>query len=101
MVDAILLDSRTEDRLGGTGQTHDWSISQRLVAASQIPVILAGGLTPENVAEAVRTVRPYAVDVNSGVETATGDKSFNLCSQFVANAQVRSSTIPPPDWKML
>jgi phosphoribosylanthranilate isomerase len=87
-VDGILLDSRTVDRLGGTGQTHDWSVSQRVVAASPLPVILAGGLTPDNVADAVRTTRPYAVDVNSGVETATGDKSPDLCASFVINAQV-------------
>jgi phosphoribosylanthranilate isomerase len=88
LVDAVLLDSRTPDRLGGTGQTHDWSVSQLVVAASRVPVILAGGLTADNVADAVRTVRPYGVDVNSGVETATGDKSPGLCGQFVTNAQV-------------
>lgn len=87
-VDAILLDSRTVDRLGGTGQTHDWSVSRQVAAASPVPVILAGGLTANNVADAVRAVRPYAVDVNSGVETATGDKSPDLCCRFVTNADV-------------
>ena len=66
--DAIILDTRTTDRLGGTGLTHDWSISAKIVQASNIPVILAGGLTPENVATAIHQVRPYAVDVHTGVK---------------------------------
>jgi phosphoribosylanthranilate isomerase len=67
--DAILLDTKTADRIGGTGIPHDWQISRKIVECVDVPVILAGGLTPENVAEAVRTVRPYAVDVHSGVKT--------------------------------
>jgi phosphoribosylanthranilate isomerase len=74
---AILLDSRTADRLGGTGITHDWDISARLVKSISIPVILAGGLTPGNVYEAVCKVKPYAVDVNSGVEDIKGYKNFS------------------------
>jgi len=66
--DAIILDTRTPDRLGGTGLTHDWSISAKIVASAEIPVILAGGLTPENVTAAIRQVRPYAVDVHTGVK---------------------------------
>ncbi|HJJ43959.1 MAG TPA: phosphoribosylanthranilate isomerase [Methanocorpusculum sp.] len=66
--DAIILDTRTTDRLGGTGLTHDWSISAKIVQASNIPVILAGGLTPENVATAIHQVQPYAVDVHTGVK---------------------------------
>jgi phosphoribosylanthranilate isomerase len=58
--------------LGGTGQTHDWKISAAFVAASPCPVFLAGGLTPDNVAEAIGTVRPYGVDVCSGVRTDDG-----------------------------
>ena len=66
-VDALLLDSRTADRLGGTGRTHDWSVSARIVAAvSPVPVYLAGGLRPENVAEAIARVRPAGVDVELG-----------------------------------
>lgn len=89
LCDAVLLDSRTADRLGGTGQTHDWSISRRIRGAleGQVPVILAGGLRPENVREAVSTVRPYAVDVNSGVEDQSGDKDPSLCSAFVSSAR--------------
>ncbi|MDD4253648.1 MAG: phosphoribosylanthranilate isomerase [Methanoculleus horonobensis] len=66
--DALLLDTRTREKLGGTGIPHDWNISAAIVANSAIPVILAGGLTPENVAEAIRKVRPYGVDVHTGVK---------------------------------
>ena len=66
--DALILDTRTRERIGGTGIPHDWNISATIVANSAIPVILAGGLTPENVAEAIRRVRPYGVDVQTGVK---------------------------------
>lgn len=89
MCHAVHLDSRTGDRLGGTGQTHDWSVSAEIVgklAERHVPVILSGGLTPANVQSAGRAVRPYAVDVNSGIEDAAGDKSPALADQFVALA---------------
>ncbi|MCK9299264.1 MAG: phosphoribosylanthranilate isomerase, partial [Methanoculleus sp.] len=57
--DALILDTRTAEKLGGTGIPHDWDISAAIVANSAVPVILAGGLTPENVSEAIRKVRPY------------------------------------------
>lgn len=88
--DGLLLDSRSKDRLGGTGQTHDWSISRRIVEAVEAvgtPVILAGGLNPDNVAAAVEQVRPYGVDVNSGVDDAAGDKSPERCRGFVLGAK--------------
>ena len=66
--DALLLDSRTPEKIGGTGIPHDWRISAKIVAGSSIPVILAGGLTPENVYEAIRQVRPYGVDVHTGIK---------------------------------
>ena len=72
-VDGILLDSGSKKgsvvELGGTGRTHDWDVSRRIVEAVEVPVILAGGLNPGNVVEAVRLVKPYAVDVCSGVRT--------------------------------
>ncbi|WP_067853608.1 phosphoribosylanthranilate isomerase [Nocardia shimofusensis] len=88
--DGIVLDSRTGDRLGGTGRTHDWSISARIVRAldgSGCSVILAGGLHPGNVAEAIAAVAPHGIDVNSGVESPTGDKDARACAAFVAAAQ--------------
>lgn len=87
--DGLLLDSRTDDRLGGTGRTHDWSISARIVralAGSGCSVVLAGGLKPANVAEAVAAVAPHGIDVNSGVESTTGDKDAQACAAFVAAA---------------
>jgi phosphoribosylanthranilate isomerase len=72
-VDALLLDSGDQSlavkELGGTGRTHDWRVSRRVVEASPVPVFLAGGLKAENVAEAVETVGPFGLDVCSGVRT--------------------------------
>ncbi|MBX2989678.1 MAG: phosphoribosylanthranilate isomerase [Bacteroidetes bacterium] len=72
-VDAILLDSGNQSlpvkELGGTGRTHDWNLSKQIVESVRIPVYLAGGLKAENVAEAIREVRPFAVDLCSGVRT--------------------------------
>ena len=61
-----LLDSRVEGRYGGSGKTFDWGLARQ--AAEQFPVIIAGGLTPENVSQAIKTVTPWGVDVSSGVE---------------------------------
>ena len=70
-VDALLLDSGDQSlavkELGGTGRTHDWGVSRRIVSGSPAPVFLAGGLKPENVARAVSQVRPFGLDVCSGV----------------------------------
>jgi len=81
--DAILLDSllENEDRIGGTGKTHDWSISKKIVSLLNKPVILAGGLTPENVADAINYVKPYGVDVNSGVDNVDRSKSLPRSSK--------------------
>ncbi|MFO1049303.1 MAG: phosphoribosylanthranilate isomerase [Geminicoccaceae bacterium] len=72
-VDALLLDSGQPDApvrlLGGTGKIHDWSISRAIAEASPIPVFLAGGLTPANVGDAVAAVRPFAVDLCTGLRT--------------------------------
>ena len=70
---AILVDSRTAATRGGTGRTANWDLAATL--ARRRPVVLAGGLGPANVAEAVRRVRPFAIDVNSGVEFAPGRKA--------------------------
>jgi phosphoribosylanthranilate isomerase len=72
-VDMLLLDSGNPNlatkELGGTGKTHNWQISLEIVKQVDIPVFLAGGLNPDNVAEAVKTVKPFGVDVCSGVRT--------------------------------
>ncbi|OIB58883.1 phosphoribosylanthranilate isomerase [Natrialba sp. SSL1] len=81
--DALLVDSTDEDGGGGTGETHDWERTRNLVAALETPVILAGGLTPANVAEAVQTVEPFAVDVASGVEATGGVKDTDAVRSFV------------------
>lgn len=97
--DAVLLDSRTTDRLGGTGRTHDWAVSARIVgelARLGRPVILAGGLTADNVDEAIDAVHPFGVDVNSGVETETGDKDFSACAAFVKTAHEHARGYPVP-----
>ncbi|HIE32341.1 MAG TPA: phosphoribosylanthranilate isomerase [Methanosarcinales archaeon] len=69
IADAILLDTGTSSGSGGTGTVHNWQISAEIVRRCKVPVILAGGLTPDNVADAIWHVRPYAVDTASGVET--------------------------------
>jgi len=72
-VDAILLDSGNPalkvKELGGTGRVHDWSLSQKIRERLNVPIFLAGGLKPENVQEAIRTVGPFGVDLCSGVRT--------------------------------
>ena len=84
--DAILVDSTREDGAGGTGETHDWDATADLAETLTSPVILAGGLTPDNVAEAVRTAAPFAVDVASGVERDPGRKDHTALATFVQNA---------------
>jgi phosphoribosylanthranilate isomerase len=81
----ILLDAHDPVRRGGTGQTIDWQAAARVAAARR--VVLAGGLTPENVTEAVTTVRPIGVDVSSGVEEAPGVKDFDKVARFLERAR--------------
>lgn len=83
--DVYLLDAYVEGQEGGTGKTFDWSLAAQ--AKEHGLVMLAGGLTPANVAEAVRQVRPFAVDCSSGVEAAPGKKDHGLMAAFVANAK--------------
>ncbi|MBL8087760.1 MAG: phosphoribosylanthranilate isomerase [Chthonomonas sp.] len=83
-VHAVVLDAHVAGQYGGTGQTIDWGVAEQIVALSTVPVILAGGLTPANVAEAIRRTRPYAVDVSSGVESEPGMKSADRLRAFFA-----------------
>jgi phosphoribosylanthranilate isomerase len=88
MFDAVILDSFVQGKHGGTGVIHDWNVSQHIKQVIHPkPLILAGGLNPENVAEAVRTVEPYAVDVSSGVERQPGVKDKLKMIEFVKNAK--------------
>jgi len=89
IADALVLDSAIKEtgQRGGTGKTHDWNISRKIVESTSLPVILAGGLNPDNVSEAVRKVRPYAVDVNSGVSNPDGTKNLENVRLFVGEAK--------------
>ncbi|GIW43501.1 MAG: N-(5'-phosphoribosyl)anthranilate isomerase [Candidatus Binatia bacterium] len=84
-VDALILDTYdpATGRRGATGKTHDWAISAEIVRSVKVPVILAGGLTPENVAEAIRKVEPWAVDTHTGVEDPQGRRDFERMRAFV------------------
>ncbi len=85
--DALLVDSLSDGGAGGTGETHDWEQTAAAVAEVETPVILAGGLTPDNVAPAVETVAPYGVDVASGVEREGGVKDHDAVAAFVDRAR--------------
>jgi phosphoribosylanthranilate isomerase len=83
--DAYLLDSRVPGRQGGTGTAFDWTLLRGITWDR--PIILAGGLTPENVADGIRQVQPYGVDTSSGVERAPGIKDPGRVRAFVAQAR--------------
>lgn len=86
---ALLLDTYSAAVAGGTGTAFDWSRVPRELA---LPLMLAGGLTPENVAQAVRQVRPYAVDVSGGVEAAKGLKDAVKLAQFIEEVGIGDRT---------
>jgi len=82
-VDAYLADTYSKDLPGGTGKVGNWEAVRRLVQTSSTPVILAGGLNPGNVREALHAVNPWGVDVNSGVEASPGIKNINRVREFI------------------
>lgn len=84
--DALLVDSTDGDGAGGTGETHDWEQTRRHVEDLDTPVVLAGGLTPGNVRDAIDTAHPFGVDVASGVETSGGKKDHTAVREFVSAA---------------
>jgi phosphoribosylanthranilate isomerase len=92
-VDAILLDSGNQKlavkELGGTGRTHDWSLSRAIRESIDIPLFLAGGLTPENAAEAIEAVGPFGLDLCSGVRTDGKLDAMKLRRFFAAVHNVR------------
>lgn len=86
--DAVLADSSSLSGMGGTGRTHDWNLTAAL--RDRIyphPLILAGGLTPSNVQTAIRKVRPFAVDVSTGVEKTVGAKDLKKIGDFIKRAK--------------
>ena len=88
VADRILVDAKPPkgaDRPGGLGETFDWSLLKALDPS--VPFMLSGGLTPQTVADAIRTVRPFGVDVSSGVESAPGVKDKRLIEAFMRNAR--------------
>jgi phosphoribosylanthranilate isomerase len=88
---AVLLDAHVPGRHGGTGRTVPWELLEDFRPG--VPVVLAGGLTPDNVAEAVRRVRPYAVDVASGVERGPGLKDPEKMRRFIGNAHEAAAAL--------
>jgi phosphoribosylanthranilate isomerase len=88
---AILLDASHPNLYGGTGQTADWPLAREI--AQRHPILLAGGLTPDNVADAIRVARPWGVDVASGVESSPGRKDHRKLVRFV---QAARNAIPQP-----
>jgi phosphoribosylanthranilate isomerase len=86
-VDHFVFDTFHPETPGGTGSSFDWEVLLREKGRIKKPFFIAGGLDPANVAEAVRTVRPYGVDVSSGVEKVPGKKDENLLKEFIKNAK--------------
>ncbi len=85
--DRFLLDSYDEKSVGGTGRVCDWSMAKTLVRAVDKPILLAGGLSPENVAEAIASVNPWGVDVSSGTEASLRVKDLDKVKAFIENAR--------------
>lgn len=86
-VDALLVDAYHPQKMGGTGEIANWRLARLLREEATKPIILAGGLTLENVCEAIAQVQPFAVDVSSGVESAPGKKDHFKMKEFIANVQ--------------
>lgn len=83
-IDALLLDSRVSGTVrGGTGMTHDWNVSCAIVSESPKPVWLAGGIRPENVMDAMKKVRPYGIDAETGLQNADGSKNYEAIEDFI------------------
>jgi len=89
VVKGFLLDTYVKGQAGGTGETFEWQLVERLNL--QRPVILAGGLRPENIMEAIRAVKPYGVDVNSGIESSPGIKDHGRLYELIDQVRLTDS----------
>lgn len=87
--DGLLLDSEDPKtgQIGGTGFTHDWSISKQIVESLNMPVIIAGGLNPSNVKSAIQHIQPWGVDCETGVEKSDGIKDYQKVDEFIKNSR--------------
>lgn len=96
-VDAIILDTydAVTGKRGATGMTHDWELSRAIVARCRVPVILAGGLNPDNVVAAIEKVAPWGVDVHTGVEDEHGRRDLDKVAAFVRRAKSAVAAPPP------
>ena len=93
--DAVLVDTRTRTATGGTGIPFDWQAAQHALAHLRQPLVLAGGLTPGNVAAAITTLQPWGLDVASGVEASPGHKDPARLAAFLHNARAASADREP------
>lgn len=96
-IDVVLLDTRTPTASGGTGQAFDWKRAHEVIAAEagKLRIIIAGGLHPGNVREAILTLRPWGVDVASGVESRPGKKAPHVLEDFIREARSAFLAIEP------
>lgn len=94
-IDALLLDSynKSSGEVGGTGTPHNWNVSSEIVNTCPLPVILAGGLNPDNIEDAVNTVLPYGVDANSGLRGVDSHHSARKCRDFINNARFAAAEL--------
>ena len=94
-IGAYLLDTYSKDKLGGTGKTFDWSLALKAksLVGPDFPIILSGGLSPDNVAQAIKKVEPYAVDVGSGVEERPGKKNHDKLKSFIGTVLELNITV--------
>lgn len=95
-IDAVLVDSRTATLLGGTGVTFDWEVVSGHIVASPLRIAIAGGLNPQNVADAIAILHPWGVDVASGVEEVPGIKDPAKVRAFIENARIAAAKLGVP-----
>jgi phosphoribosylanthranilate isomerase len=87
-IDVVVLDTMAGEKKGGTGQVCDWGTARELVESSPVPVFLAGGITPANAREAINQVKPYGIDLSSGVEKSPGRKDPEKISELMRNIKI-------------